>query len=210
MKKLIKCLPLLAVLALLSALIFSKAPCNEERIQQLIDQHGFRPKESYKMATDEPGDEGAYLSMTYGHLPGEAGDHWALMTFPSEKHGVGFDAQHMELVLFGEGEEPVQTFTYGQEELAAVLTWNSETKNLFPDQRNELLLKRAITLGAPVQTSMGKTRFDPHDMATLVILIPWDDTLEGLGISITGVDDKGVSREYHNYMTLPEDGGGLF
>ncbi|MBQ8313547.1 MAG: hypothetical protein IJX84_10170 [Clostridia bacterium] len=210
MKKLIKCLPLLAVLALLGAMIFSKTPSNEERIQQLIDQHGFRPKESYLLDSDEPGEDGAYLSMTYGHLPGEVGDHWALMTFPSEKHGVGFDAQRMELVLFGDGEEPLQTFTYGQEELAAALTWSSETQNLSLTQRNELFLKRAITLGAPAQTSAGKTRFEPHDMATLVILVPWDDDLEGLGISITGVDDAGVSREFHNYMTLPEDGGGMF
>ena len=210
MKKLIKCLPLLAILVLLGAMIFAKAPSNEERIQQLIYQHGFRPKESYALDNDEPGPEGAYLSLVYGHLPGEVGDHWALMTFPTEKHGVGFDAQRMELVLFGEGEEPLHTFAYGQEEMAAVLTWNRETSNLFLTQRNELLLKRAIILGAPVQTSTGKTRFEPHDMATLVILVPWDDSLEGLGISIIGVDDKGVSREYHNYMTLPEDGGGMF
>lgn len=210
MKKLLKCLPMLAILALLCAMIFAKAPSNEERIQQMIDQHGFRPKESYQMGYDEPGPEGAYLSMVYGHLPGEVGDHWALMTFPSEKHGIGFEAQRMELVLFGEGEEPLQTFTYGQEELAAALTWSSETPNLFLTQRNDLFLKHAITLGAPAQTSAGKTRFDPHDMATLVILVPWDDALEGLGISITGVDDKGANREYHNYMTLPEDGGGIF
>lgn len=210
MKKLIKCLPLLAVLALLAAMIFSRVPSNEERIQQLIDQHGFRPKESYELDSDEPGEKGAYLSMVYGHLPGKVGDHWVLMTFPTENHGVGFDARRMELVLFGEGEEPLRTFTYGQEELAAALTWSSETSNLSLNRRNELFLERAIILGAPAQTGTGKTRFEPHDMATLVVLVPWDDTLEGLGISINGVDDAGVSREFHNYMTLPEDGGGMF
>lgn len=209
MKKLIKCMPLLAVLALLGVMIFSKAPSNEERIQQMIDQHGFRPKESYELDSDEPGEKGAYLSMVYGHLPGKVGDHWALMIFPSEKHGVGFEAQRMELVLFGEGEEPLRTFTYGREELAATLTWNSETMNLLPNQQNELLLERAIILGVPAQTSTGKTYFEPYDMATLVVIVPWDDTLEGLGISITGVDDAGVNREFHNYMTLPEDGGGM-
>lgn len=210
MKKMLKLLPLLAVLALLAAMVFSKSPSNEERIRQLIDQHGFRPKESYEMNSDEPGDEGAYISMTYGHLPGEVGDQWALMIFPSEKHGVGFDAQRMELALFGEGEESLHTFAYGREELAAALTWNSETKNLLLEQRNKLLLKRAITLGTPAQTGTGKTRFEPHDMAALVVLVPWNDELKGMGISLTGVDDTGVSREYHNYMTLPEDGGGLF
>lgn len=210
MKKLIKLLTLLALLALLAAMVFSKSPGNEERIRQQIAQHGFRPKETYQMDTDDPGPEGAYLTMTYGHLPGKVGDHWALMIFPSEKYGVGFDVQRMELALFGEGEEPLHSFAYGQGELAAALTWNSETKNLLLNQRNELLLKRAITLGAPAQTSTGKTRFEPHDMATLVLVVPWDDACEGLGISITGMDDKGVSREYHNYMTLPEDGGGMF
>ena len=210
MKKLIKLMTLLALLALLVAMVFSKSPSNEERIRQQIAQHGFRPKETYQMDTDDPGPEGAYLTMTYGHLPGKVGDHWALMVFPSEKYGVGFDAQRMELVLFGEGEEPLHSFVYGQEELAAALSWNSETKSLSLNQRNELFLKRAITLGAPVQTSTGKTRFEPHDMATLVLVVPWNDACEGLGISITGMDDKGVIREYHNYMTLPEDGGGLF
>ena len=210
MKKLIKLLPLLAVLALLAAMIFSKSPGNEERIRQMIDRHGFRPKESYEMNSDEPGDKGAYLSMTYGQLPGEMGEHWALMLFPSEKHGVGFEARRMVLALFGEGEEPLRTFNYEQEELAAALTWSSETEDLLLDQRNKLLLNRAITLGAPAQTSMGKTRFEPYDMAALVVLVPWDDALDGLGISITGVDDTGVNREYHNYMALPRDGGGLF
>jgi len=208
-KKVINWLLMLALLALLAAMVFSKSPSNEERIEQQVAEHGFRPRESYMGDADDPGPEGPYLAMTYGTLPGEVGSHWLLMVFPNEKNGVGFEAESLELALFCKGEEKPRTFLYGRDVLAAALTWSSETENLSLTKRNELFLSRALMVGHPGHPGTGKTRFEPHDMATLVLCVPWDDAGEALGISIRGTDDAGVRREYHNYLTLSEDGGGM-
>ena len=210
MKKVIKALVMLGLLALLAAMIFSGSPSNEEQIRQQIAQHGFRPRESFMGDGDDSGPDAPYLTMTYGNSLGEEGSHWLLMVFPSEKYGKAFNAQTMELALFAKGEEAPRVFTYSSEELAAALTWNSEAEHLSLAKRNELWMSRVLTVGASAAKREGKTRFEPHDMATLMICVPWDDALEGMGISIWGEDDQGVTREYHNYLTLPADGGSLF
>ena len=208
MKKILGWVFMLGILVLLGMMIFSKSPSNEERIAQQIAEHGFRPRESYMGDEDDPGPQGPYLTMTYDNSLGEKDAYWLLMVFPTEKNGKGFEARAMELALFTKGEEAPRVYAYGREELAAALTWNDETKNyLSISKRNELLMSRVLTVGEPAEKRDGKTRFEPYDMATLMLCVPWDNSLEGMGISITGVDDEGVSREYHNYFTLPADGG---
>lgn len=204
MRKAAGWLPLLipvALLALLAALLFSPKPTNEDRIAEALARQGYRPRESYQADTDEAGADAPYISLVYGHLQVE--DGWGLMVFPTEKHGVAFEAQRLELALFRQGEDAPQVFTYGPEELAAALTWSDESVSLSTPERNRLFLSRAIVVGREPRKAAGKTRFGPCDAATLLLAVPHQPLCEGLGVSLWGTDAAGTPREYHNYLTLP-------